>query len=240
MRKIFMKEIKVSVSILCSDFAHLAEEIKKCEDAGVDMIHVDVMDGHFVPVITIGPLIVEAIRPLTNLPIETHLMIEHPSRHIDSFINAGADIISVHAECYGLLKEGCREVGQFPKEVLSIDEKRAKEDILKIKEKGKKAFMVLNPGTPLCVDSVLDSLDGVLIMSVNPGFARQKFMPKVLAKVRELKGKFHGDISIDGGVNKDTSLEAIQAGVNILATASYFFSASNPCEVVQYLKGLKP
>jgi len=230
--------IKVSASILCADFAKLGDEIKKCEDAGVDMLHVDVMDGHFVPNITIGPIIVEAIRPLTKLPIETHLMIEHPWDYIDGFIQAGADIISIQAECYGTRKPDCREYGQYPKEITTIDAGRAREDIQRIKQKNKRAFLVVNPGTPLCFDALLDDLDGVLVMSVNPGFAKQKFMPLVLPKIQKLRAQFKGDISVDGGVNELTAPEAVKAGANILATASYLFGSDKPKDVIKYLKGL--
>jgi ribulose-phosphate 3-epimerase len=232
------KPIQVSASILCANFAKLGEEIKKCEDAGVNTIHVDVMDGHFVPNISIGQVIVESIRPLTKLPIETHLMIENPWNYIESFAQAGADIITLHVECYGPRKKECREAGQFPKEVDSIDAALARRDINRIKSLGKKAFFVLNPGTPLCFDAVLQDLDGVLIMSVNPGFAKQKFMPQVLSKVEVLAKNFKGTISIDGGINKETSPSAVKAGVNMLATASYFFGAPDPKEAVRFLKSL--
>lgn len=234
-----MKEIQVSVSILSANFTKLEDEIRKCEDAGADMVHVDVMDGHFVPVITMGPLIVDAIRPLTSLPIEVHLMIENPGNHIDSFINAGADIVSVHAECYGQRKAQCREYGQFPKEIDILDAGFARKDIEKIRSKGKKAFMVINPGTPLCLQPVLSMLDGVLIMSVNPGFSNQKFMPEVLPKIKELRSLFDGAINIDGGIKENTAPLAVEAGVNILSTASYFFGSEEPAEVVKSLKALK-
>jgi len=234
-----VKSIQVSASILCADFSKLGEEIKKCEDAGVDMLHVDVMDGHFVPNITIGPIIVEAIRPLTKLPIETHLMIENPSDYIDDFIAAGADIISIQAECYGLRREACRQYGQYPKEVDSIEIKSVEKDIEKIKGKGRQAQIVINPGTPLCLESLTKLLDGVLIMSVNPGFAKQKFMPVVIPKIQQLREKFDGNIAVDGGINELSAPEVVKAGANILATASYFFGSENPKETVKFLKSLK-
>jgi ribulose-phosphate 3-epimerase len=231
-------QIKVFASILCADFTRLREEIKKCEDAGVDGIHVDVMDGHFVPVITIGDLMVQAIRPLTSLPIEAHLMVENPWAQIDHFCQAGADIISIHAECYGQRREGCREFGQYPKEVDTLDVNKARRDILRIKEQGKRAFMAINPGTPVCLDGLTKDLDGVLMMSVNPGFAKQQFNAIALPKITELRKHFKGDIAIDGGINAQTAPQAVKAGANILATASYFFAAANPKEVVRSLKSL--
>lgn len=233
------KGIQVSASILCADFKKLEEEVKKCEAAGVDMLHVDVMDGHFVPNITIGKVVVEAVRPVTKLPIDAHLMIENPWRYIDDFIDAGADILSLHAECYGERRAHCKAPGQYPKEVDTIDVGKARKDILRIKGRGKKANMVLNPGTPVCFGDLLKDLDGVLVMSVNPGFAKQKFMPEVLPKVQELKKSFEGNIAIDGGINETTAPLAVEAGANVLATASYFFGAKDPKKTIEYLKSLR-
>ncbi len=232
------KNIQVSASILSANFTRLGDEIKKAEDAGADAIHVDVMDGHFVPNISIGHVIVEAIRPITKLPIETHLMIENPWNYIDNFADLGADIISLHVECYGKRRAHCLEVNQYPKEVDSIDVEKMRKDIQRIKAKGKKAFVVLNPGTPLCFDQLLKDIDGVLVMSVNPGFSKQKFMPVALEKIETLSKKFKGIISVDGGVNGETSPLAVKAGANMLATASYFFGSSNPKETVKFLKSL--
>jgi ribulose-phosphate 3-epimerase len=176
------RTIKVNASILCADFNHLAADVQMCEDAGVDMVHVDVMDGHFVPVISMGPIVVEAVRKITQLPIETHLMIENPGRFIPDFIAAGADIVSIHAECYGQRREHCRAFDQYPKEIDLLDAEAARADIQLIKSHGKKAHMVLNPGTPVCIEPVLDVLDGVLVMSVNPGFAKTKIYAGRLGK----------------------------------------------------------
>lgn len=234
------QSIQVSVSILCADFARLADEIKKIEKAGADMIHVDVMDGHFVQPLTVGALIVQALRPVTRLPIEAHLMVEHPGTLIADFLKAGADSISLHAECYGELKEKCRDFGAFPKEIISLDAGKARQDIAVIKQAGKEAFMVVNPGTDIqLLDPVLDDLDGVLVMSVNPGFARQKFMPAALAKVQYLKENFQGKIAIDGGIDQVTAPEAVKAGAGILATASYFFNSEDPSTSVRILKSGK-
>lgn len=230
--------IKVSASILCADFTRLGDEIRKCEGAGVDSLHVDVMDGHFVPNLTIGPVIIEAIRPLTKLPIEAHLMIDNPGPSIDLYMDAGADIISIHAECYGELKASCRRPDQFPKEIDAIDPVAALKDIRRIKARGKKAYMVLNPGTPMCLGPLLKDLDGVLIMSVNPGFAKQKFMPAAIPKIKQLRAIYQGDIGVDGGVNDLTAPEAVKAGANNLITASYFFGAHDSSEVAKDLKNL--
>lgn len=231
-------EIQVSASILCADFARLGEEIRMCEASGIDLVHVDVMDGHFVPNITIGPLIVKALRPLTKIPIEAHLMIENPWLYIDDFLAAGADAIFLQAECYGPRKEGCRQFGQYPKEVESIEPEKLRPDLRRIRKAGKKVFMVLNPGTPQCLAPVLDDIDGVLVMSVNPGFAKQQFMPQVLPKIRDLRSVFAGDIAVDGGINAATAPQVVRAGGNILATASYFFGAPDRRQAVQALKAL--
>lgn len=231
-------KIKVSASILSADFGNLKSEIKKCESAGVDMIHLDVMDGHFVPNITIGPVLLEAIRPLTKLPLDAHLMIENPGMYIDKFIDAGADIITLHAECYGKLTAASNGSGKFPKELEKFDAQAASQDIRRIKARGKKAALTLNPGTPLCIQDCLDELDLVLIMSVNPGFAGQKFMPTVLPKIAALRKIFSKDIEVDGGINEETAQQIVKAGANILATASYFFKSPDPASLVKALKNL--
>lgn len=232
------KPIQISVSILCSDFSRLAEEIKKIESSGADRIHVDVMDGHFVAPITIGPLIVKAIRPLTKLLIDAHLMVDHPSDHLEEFIKAGADAIMVHAECYGQRRPECAAYGDFPKEIDHLEYDALLRDIEIIKAAGRKAFLVFNPGTPVELGPLASELDGVLIMSVNPGFSHQQFMPVALAKIEKLSRTFQGDISVDGGINDLTAPQAVKAGANVLATASYFFGSHDPKALVKHLKAL--
>ena len=232
------KHIKVNASVLSADFSKLGEAVKMSQDAGAEMIHVDVMDGHFVPNITIGPVIVAAIRKVTTLPIETHLMIENPGVYIEDFIKAGADIISLQVECYGERTDESKAFGKYPKVLKKFDSAAALADIAKIKSAGKKVFLVVNPDTPLCFDELLGNIDGVLIMSVNPGFANQKFMPIALDKIRTLRGRFNGDIEVDGGVNAETAPQVVKAGANLLVSASYFFGAPNPRDVVKYLKSL--
>ncbi len=232
--------IDVSASILAADFGKLAEAVQLCERAGVGRIHVDVMDGHFVPTITIGPLVVQAVRACTKLPIAAHLMIENPWDHIDAFADAGADIIGVHAECYGARRLACREHGQYPKEVDAIDPHKARADIRRIRDKGKQVCFTVNPGTPVqCLDPILGDLDAVLVMSVNPGFSGQKFMPVAVPKIAWMRSiGFKKDVAIDGGVNAQTAPAVVQAGANVLVTASYFFSSKDPAGDIKALKAL--
>jgi ribulose-phosphate 3-epimerase len=213
----------VSPSILSADFRFLEAEIKKVEAAGAGMIHVDVMDGHFVPNITIGPLIVEAVRKCTKLPIEAHLMIENADRYIPDFANAGADIITIHQET----------------------SKNMIEDFELIKQNGKKPAISINPDTPIeSILPILDRIDMVLIMSVNPGFGGQKFMPEVLPKIKKLKSvikekKLAVDIGIDGGMNLETAPKAVKAGANILIAGSAIYKADDYKAVIKKLKELK-
>ncbi len=231
------KPIEVSASILAADFAHLADEIKKSEEAGVDRFHIDVMDGHFVPNLTIGPVIVEAVRKHTRLPVEAHLMIEHPWDHIEAYAKAGADIIQVQVECYGERKAACQLYGQYPKEIDHVFAAKLRADLKKIRALGKKAHIVINPGTPLITD-VLGDCDGVLVMSVDPGYAGQKFMPRALGKIEHLAKTFKGDIGVDGGINGDTAPLCVKAGVRVLITASYLYGSKDLKGVVRGLKAL--
>ncbi|MGB9613480.1 MAG: ribulose-phosphate 3-epimerase [Candidatus Margulisiibacteriota bacterium] len=215
-----MSKIKVAPSILSADFRNLEQEIKMVEAAGADLIHIDVMDGHFVPNITVGPLVVKACRKATKLPLDVHLMIENPDRYLPDFARAGADIITIHVEA----------------------SKSLEEDIELIRRNNAKPGVVVNPGTPIeSIFHVLEKVDMVLIMSVHPGFEAQKFMPEVLPKIRKLKVessklKVDVDIEVDGGINLETAKEVIKAGANILVAGSAIFYAKDYREVICGLK----
>jgi ribulose-phosphate 3-epimerase len=231
--------IITSASILSADFGKIADALQLCEKSGIGRIHVDVMDGHFVPNITIGPVMVAAVRKYTRLPIEAHLMIENPWDYIDAFIDAGADSVGLHVECYGARRLGCRNYGEYPKEIDALDAQMFKRDVKKIKARGKDACAVINPGTPVEVLApVLADIDSVLVMSVNPGFSGQKFIPSALDKIRYLRAHAVKEIAVDGGINDKTAQGVVQAGANVLITASYFFNSPDPKVAAAYLNGL--
>ena len=206
-----MKKIQISPSILSADFSQLGAEIKRLEDGGADMIHVDVMDGHFVPNLTIGPPVIKALKKHCSLQFDVHLMISPVHKYIEAYANAGADIITIHPEATNNLKES----------------------ILKIKDLNKKVGVSLNPESKIdLIKNLLDQIDLVLIMSVNPGFGGQKFMPEVLNKIKELKKietekSINVDIEIDGGINFDNCQLAIEAGANILVSGTTVFKSNN-------------
>ena len=206
-----MKKIQISPSILSADFSQLRNEIKRLEEGGADMIHVDVMDGHFVPNLTIGPPVIKSLKKHSSILFDVHLMISPVHKYIESYSDAGADIITIHPEATDDLNSS----------------------ILKIKELNKKVGVSLNPETKIdIILNVLDKIDLVLIMSVNPGFGGQKFMPEVLDKIKELKKiqKEKGlnfDIEIDGGINFENSKAAIEAGANILVSGTTIFKSNN-------------
>ena len=202
-----MKKILISPSILAGDFSQLGKDIQKLEDAGADMIHVDVMDGHFVPNITIGPPVIKSLRKYTDLPFDVHLMISPVHKYIEDFSKAGSDIITIHPEATENIKD-------------SID---------LIKSLGKKVGLSLNPDTPIDkIEKYLDQIDLVLVMTVYPGFGGQKFISKVLNKIKNLKNikdenKFQFDIEVDGGINFENNKLAIEAGANILVSGTTIF-----------------
>jgi len=225
-------------SLLSADFSNLREEIEKCQIAGAQRLHVDVMDGHFVPNITIGPVVVESIRKVTSLALDIHLMIERPEQYIDDFINAGADLITFHVEEYRGEKSLPPEEGVYPRVTIDMNEERVKEVIVRIKTKGVRAAVALNPPTPFFVHNLSDELDEILIMTVNPGFGGQRLIPSTLDKVKKARSLFQKDIKVDGGVNEDTIKELVEAGANILVVGSYFFHSKDPKEALNRLSSL--
>ena len=206
-----MKKIQISPSILSADFSQLGNEIKRLEEGGADMIHVDVMDGHFVPNLTIGPPVIKALREQCSIKFDVHLMISPVHKYIEAYADAGADIITIHPEATENLEES----------------------ISKIKSLNKKVGVSLNPESKLdLITNYLEKIDLVLIMSVNPGFGGQKFMPEVLDKVKQLKEikskrNMNFDIEIDGGINFDNCQSAIEAGANILVSGTTVFKSNN-------------
>ena len=210
-------DIKIGASILSADFAHLESEINRVQNAGVDFFHIDIMDGHFVPNITIGPGVLRDIHKLTSLPLDVHLMIERPFSWVNRFIAAGADMLTLHIETVSP----------------SVFRRQAKY----IKSKGIKLGISLNPGTALArIKSVLDIVDFVLVMSVNPGFGGQEFKSCVLPKIKYLRQIYNGDIAVDGGINNITAKRVIKAGANILACGTFIFEARDPKAAIRKLK----
>jgi len=213
-------EKKLAPSILSSDFRRLGEEVAAVTDAGADYIHVDVMDGHFVPNITIGPLVVEAARRSTHLPLDVHLMISEPDRYLEGFVRAGANLISVHVEVLPHLHR----------------------TLQRIRELGVKASATLNPSTPLVtIEHVLEQLDMVLLMTVNPGFGGQEFIPAMIPKIRDLRRMIDErgltvDVEVDGGINAETIGAVARAGADVFVAGSAVFHTSNYGETLRLFR----
>ncbi|MFT5697211.1 MAG: ribulose-phosphate 3-epimerase [Desulforhopalus sp.] len=214
------REIQIAPSILSADFNRLGGEIKDVEEAGADLIHVDVMDGHFVPNITIGPFVVEAAANIAARPIDVHLMISDPDKYIDLFAKAGADWITVHVEA-------CTHLHRT---------------VARIKEMGKKAGVVLNPATSLStLDYILEDVEVVMLMSVNPGFGGQKFIPSTLTKIWQLRQRIDAlglevDIEVDGGISPDTIADVAEAGANVFVAGSAVYGSRDYRETISALK----
>ena len=232
------RKIVFAASILSADFANLKEEIRKCEDSGIDRVHLDVMDGHFVPNLTIGPAIISSIRKITTLPLDVHLMIEKPEQYIDIFIDAGADLITFHVEEYRGRNSPPPRDGVYPRTTVDMDEYRVRDVIRKINTKGAKAALALNPPTPFFAKNIVAELDEILIMSVNPGFGGQELIPSTIKKIKEVRSAFKGDIKVDGGINEDTVREIKDAGANVFVIGSYFFCSEDPKEALKKLRNL--
>jgi len=218
-----MKKIKIAPSILSADFTRLGEEIAAVDKAGADYIHIDVMDGHFVPNITVGPMIVQAARRATKLPLDVHLMIEKPERYIDNFVKAGAGIVTVHAEV-------CPHLNRT---------------IAQIKEAGAKAGAAINPSTPVsALECVIGDLDLVLVMSVNPGFGGQSFIESSIAKVGALRtlldeqGLNHVELQVDGGIKPDNVAKVAAAGADVFVAGSAVYGKPDYTAVIKEMKDL--
>ena len=216
------QEILIAPSLLSADFSNLGAEIKSIEDSGADYLHLDVMDGHFVPNITFGPFIVNFCKKLSKLPLDVHLMIENPEKYIEDFVKAGADIVCIHAESTVHLHRQVQYIKSF----------------------GVKAGVALNPSTPLeSLEYVIEDLDMVLLMSVNPGFSGQSFIPAINDKLKKFNKMFGSRtkenflLEIDGGVNDKTYKELVDNGASMLVSGNYFFKSDNRGEIVSILKG---
>jgi len=210
-------KVRIAPSILSADFSCLDLEIKRVEAAGADMLHIDVMDGHFVPNITIGPVVVKYIRKVTALPLDVHLMIENPQAFIDPFVEAGSDMITMHIE--------------------TIDERKFIAQAQALKKRNVSTGVSLNPATPLAaIQGVLGLADFALVMSVNPGFSGQEFIPEALPRIRELRQAFKGDIAVDGGVNEKVAASLIKAGATVLVAGSYIFGAPDARQAMERLR----
>ncbi len=210
--------IVVAPSLLSADFSKLSEEIARMQEAGADWLHIDVMDGHFVPNLTIGPFIVETIRKKSRLPLDVHLMIENPLSYLETFNQAGADSLTVHIEA-------C--------------EKEIDRVIEKVRSMKKKVGVAYRPKTPLpssIGNSYISKVDMVLLMTVEPGFSGQNFIPSVLPKISELRREFNGNIQVDGGITDETAAQAVKAGANVLVSGTYLFRSKNPKEAIALLK----
>jgi len=213
--------IKIAPSILSADFANLGEEIRRVEQAGADMIHIDVMDGHFVPNLTIGAPVVSSLRKVSKLPFDVHLMIDNPQDMLDQFITAGADIITIHAETAPHLHRLLQTV----------------------KERGVQTGVSLNPSTPLtAVEEILGAVDMILIMTVNPGFGGQKFIAAMLDKISRLRQmitqrKLAVDIEVDGGIDTVTARQVVAAGANILVAGSAVYGSNDVAEAIRKIRG---
>jgi ribulose-phosphate 3-epimerase len=213
--------VKIAPSLLSADFSRLKEEIAEVEHAGADWLHIDVMDGHFVPNLTFGPIVVDAIRPHTSLPLDVHLMIEHPDRYIEAFAKSGADLITVHQEV-------CPHLHRT---------------VNLIKEFGIKCGVAINPATPVStIESIIPDVDLILLMTVNPGFGGQSFIPSVLQKISELRAKLdqlgyqHIEIEVDGGVGVGTAQEVVNSGATVLVAGSAIFGKEDRHKAIQAIQ----
>ena len=215
------RPILVAPSLLACDFGHLADEVQQVEAAGADWLHVDVMDGHFVPNLTIGPVVVEAIRRASRLPLDVHLMLDHPERYLKPFVDAGADWLTVHIEAEGLRSEAM-----------------VRKTLEEIRRLGAKPGLSLRPRTTAeALTPFLKALDLILVMSVEPGFGGQAFIPEAVPKIRQLRAQFTRDLAVDGGINAQTGAACRAAGANVLVAGTSVFRSPSYRDAMQSLRG---
>ncbi len=215
------RRILVSPSLLACDFSRLADEVRKVEEAGADWLHVDVMDGHFVPNLTMGPVIVEALRKVTRLPLDVHLMLNHPEQYVKPFVDAGAHYVTVHVEAEGLRSQDA-----------------VAKALSRIRELGARAGISVRPRTGAeAIKPFLSQTDLVLAMTVEPGFGGQAFIPDVVPKIRQLRGWFAGDLSVDGGITDGTGASCREAGANVFVAGTYVFRSASYQRAIQSLRG---
>ena len=214
------RRLLVAPSLLACDFGRLAEEVRQVEAAGADWLHVDVMDGHFVPNLTLGPVVVAALRRAATIPLDVHLMLDHPERYIEPFAQAGAHLLTVHVEAAGLRDPAAMRA--------ALDD---------IRRAGAGPGLSLRPRTPAeAVRPYLAQADLVLVMSVEPGFGGQVFMPEAVPKIRQLRAWYAGDLAVDGGINADTGRQCREAGANVLVAGTYVFRAASYRDAVASLR----
>jgi len=214
------RRILVAPSLLACDFGRLADEVQQVQEAGADWLHVDVMDGHFVPNLTIGPVVVEAIRRASRIPLDVHLMMSHPEQYVKAFVDAGSHYLTVHVEAPGLRTESVlvNTLGM-------------------IRKHGARAGLSLRPRTSAeALKPFLESLDLILVMSVEPGFGGQAFMPDMIPKVRQLRAWFAGDLAVDGGINAQTGRQMRQAGANVMVAGTYIFRSGSYKDTIASLR----
>ncbi len=223
-------KILVAPSILAADFGRLAEETRRMEQAGADWIHLDVMDGHFVPNLTIGPQVVQALRPVTKLPLDVHLMIENPDRYIPSFIEAGANRVTIHVEAVARGSDATRLSAEAVSALTKV--------VRQVRGLGAKVGVALRPQTPIdLLKPCLGELDLALLMTVDPGFGGQSFMPEVLPKIELLRKVYGGHIQVDGGINDKTAASTRSAGADVIVAGTYIFRAADARAAIASLKG---